>query len=78
MKNLIIAIVVTMLVAALAWATKEDLPVDGKGIRLQACAPKPKNDAAITGNSMTFHADYALAPPDEQVDASDTVELPEL
>lgn len=55
MKNIIIAVVVTMLVAAVSWATKADLPVDGKGIRLQACAPNLKNDMVITGNSQNMN-----------------------
>lgn len=59
MKQLAIILVITLLTAGACWAVKSDLQVDGKGIRLQACAPRIANGAVLTGNSQTISVDGA-------------------
>lgn len=53
MRHLIIAVI--LMIAATCYAAKQDLPVDGKGIRINACAPTIANDTSLTGNSQTIN-----------------------
>jgi hypothetical protein len=43
----------TVLLAISVYAAKPDLPVDGRGIRVQNFAPDGKKDVALTNNSQT-------------------------
>ena len=40
--------IMVLLIAAVAYAAKADLPVDGKGIRIQSFAPDGTKSAALT------------------------------
>jgi len=55
MRHLIIALVVTSIVATGSWAIRAELPKDGRDTKIQACAPKLKNDTVVTGNSQTIN-----------------------
>lgn len=55
MKNFIVIVLSIVILSGISWAVKGELPRDGKGQKLQTCAPTLKNDAVITGNSQTFN-----------------------
>ena len=55
MRHLIIAAITVLVVTSISWAIKAEMPKDGAGAKLQACAPTRKNDATITGNSQTLN-----------------------
>lgn len=55
MKNLIVIVLSIMILSSVSWAIRGELPRDGKGQKLQTCAPTLKNDAIVTGNNQTFN-----------------------
>jgi len=59
MKNLIVIAFSMVILSGISFAitnsNKPELPRDGQGQKIQACAPTIKNDVALTGNSQTIN-----------------------